>query len=127
MSFSCYILVTIALNRLGNTFVQLNGANPGIEFIDKHLEVVQGIRRLAASLKEISHVNEILTMHMGPDFILVNVSVDFVDPILADEIETTVDRLDKTIKQAYPLVKRVFVEAERWCAKAPDMQAGLGI
>ncbi len=90
MSFSCYILVTIALNRLGNTFVQLNGANPGIEFIDKHLEVVQGIRRLAASLKEISHVNEILTMHMGPDFILVNISVDFVDPILADEIETTV-------------------------------------
>ena len=90
-------------------------------------EVVQGIRQLAASFKEIRHVNEILTMHMGPDFILVNISVDFVDPILADEIENTVDRLDKTIKQSYPMVKRVFVEAERWHAKAPDMQAGLGI
>ena len=44
---------------------------------------------------------------------MVNISVDFIDPILADEIENTVDRLDKTIKQAYPTVKRVFVEAER--------------
>jgi cation diffusion facilitator family transporter len=90
-------------------------------------EVVQGIREIASAFKEISHVNEILTMHMGPDFILVNISVDFVDPILADEIENTVDRLDKTIKHAYPPVKRVFVEAERWISKPPGMQEGLGI
>jgi cation diffusion facilitator family transporter len=90
-------------------------------------EVVQGIRELAASFKEISHVNEILTMHMGPDFILVNISVDFVDPIITDEIEATVARLDRSIKQSYPLVKRVFVEAERWRAKDPGMLAGSGI
>lgn len=90
-------------------------------------EVVQGIRELATAFKEISHVNEILTMHMGPNFILVNISVDFVDPILADEIETTVARLDTTIKQAYPLVKRVFVEAEARRARETGMQAGSGI
>ena len=64
---------------------------------------------------------------MGPDFILVIISVDFVDPILAVEIEPTVARLDRTIKQAYPLVQRVFAEAEAWRAKDPGMQAGLGI
>jgi len=90
-------------------------------------EVVQGIREIAASFKEISHVNEILTMHMGPDFILVNISVDFVDPIMADEIEAAVSRLDRALKQAYPLIKRVFVEAEAWRAKAPGMIAGSGI
>ena len=90
-------------------------------------EVVQGIREIAVAFKEISHVNEILTMHMGPDFILVIISVDFVDPIQADEIETTVARLDRTIKQTYSLVKRVFVEAEAWRAKDTGMQAGLGI
>ena len=92
-----------------------------------NLEVVQGIREIAASFKEISHVNEILTMHMGPDFILVNISVDFVDPIMADEIEAAVSRLDRALKQAYPLIKRVFVEAEAWRAKAPGMIAGSGI
>jgi cation diffusion facilitator family transporter len=90
-------------------------------------EVIQGIREIAAGFKEISYVNEILTMHIGPDFILVIISVDFVDPIQADEIETTVARLDRTIKQANPLVKRVFVEAESWRAKDTSMQAGLGI
>lgn len=90
-------------------------------------DVVQGIRTIATAFKEISHVNEILTMHMGPDFILVNISVDFVDPIQADEIEATVARLDSEIKQAYPLVKCVFVEAEAWRANEPGMQAGSGI
>lgn len=90
-------------------------------------EVEQGIRDIASAFKGISHVNEILTMQMGPDFILANISVDFVDPILADEIEATVSRLDKAIKQAYPLVKRVFVEAEARRVKDVGTQAGAGI
>jgi cation diffusion facilitator family transporter len=80
-------------------------------------EVVQGIRAIACSSKEIKQVNEVLTMHMGPDFILVNISVDFVDPILATEVEATVARLDRAIKQAYPQVQRIFVEVETWRAK----------
>ncbi len=56
-------------------------------------------------------------MHMGPDFILVNISVDFVDPILATAVEVTVAGLDRAIKQAYPHVKRIFIEIETWQPK----------
>jgi cation diffusion facilitator family transporter len=77
-------------------------------------EVVQGIREIALSFKEISHVNEILTMHMGPDFILVNISVDFVDPISSGDVESSVSRMDKKIKEAFPDIKRIFIEAEAW-------------
>ena len=77
-------------------------------------EVVKGIRDIAGSCEEIQHVNEILTMHMGPDFILVNISVDFTDPASANEIEKAVAGLDRKIKQVYPQVKRVFIEAEAW-------------
>jgi divalent metal cation (Fe/Co/Zn/Cd) transporter len=80
-------------------------------------EVVQGIREIASLSKEIKKVNEVLTMHMGPDFILVNISVDFVDPILATEVEATVAGLDSAIKKAYPQVQRIFVEVETWRAK----------
>ncbi len=80
-------------------------------------EVVQGIREIAGSYKEINNVNEVLTMHMGPDFILVNISVDFVDPILATAVEVTVAGLDRAIKQAYPDVKRIFIEIETWQPK----------
>ena len=90
-------------------------------------EVEQGIRAIAAGFQEISHVNGILTLQMGPDFILANISVDFVDPILADQIEATVARLDGAIKKAYPLVKRIFVEAEARRPREVEAGAGSGI
>ncbi|MBK5276504.1 MAG: cation diffusion facilitator family transporter [Desulfuromonadales bacterium] len=80
-------------------------------------EVVQGIREIACSSNEIKHVNEVLTIHMGPDFILVNISVDFVDPILATGVEATVAGLDRAIKRAYPQVQRIFIEVETWRTK----------
>lgn len=75
-------------------------------------EVVQGIRWLAGRYPEIEHVNEILTMHMGPEFILVNLSVDFKNSLSAEQVERTVQKLDVQIKQAYPRVKRIFIEGE---------------
>jgi len=64
-----------------------------------------------------------LTMHMEPDFILVNISVDFVDPILATDVEITIAGLDSAIKRAYPQVQRIFVEVETWRAKKENRDA----
>lgn len=75
-------------------------------------ETVQGIREIACSFKEIQHVNEVLTLHMGPDFILANLSVKFVDKVPVGEIEATISKLDKQIKKTFSPVKRVFIEAE---------------
>ena len=74
--------------------------------------IVQGIRQLASDYDNVGHVNEVLTLHMGPDFILVNISLEFMDESKADDIEITVEKLDKEIKKNYSQVKRVFVEAE---------------
>ena len=74
--------------------------------------VVEDIRRLANQHEEVDHVNEILTMHMGPEYILVNISIDFKDNLSADTVEVTVQKLDDQIKNAHPLVKRVFIEGE---------------
>ena len=74
--------------------------------------IVQGIKQLASKLDNVLHVNEVLTLHMGPDFILVNISLEFMDDATADDIEMTVEKLDKEIKSSYSQVKRVFVEAE---------------
>lgn len=82
--------------------------------------IVQGIRELASGHDYVGHVNEVLTLHMGPDFILVNISLDFMDEATADEIETTVEKLDKEIKKNYLQVKRVFVEAEARKSSNPE-------
>lgn len=75
--------------------------------------VVNGIKKILQVSPVIDHVNEVLTMHMGPDYILVNLSVDFRDTITADEVELTIEKLDKEIKQQFPEIKRIFIEAEK--------------
>jgi cation diffusion facilitator family transporter len=75
--------------------------------------VVKSIRELAEDNEAVECVNETLTMHMGPDFILLNMSVDFRDGITADELERTIGDMDRAIKQRFPQVKRIFIEAEK--------------
>ena len=75
-------------------------------------EVNQEIHAIAASYPGIEHVNEVLTLHMGPGFILVNISIDFIDQISAVEVEQTIAAIDLEIKAKSVLVRRVFIEAE---------------
>ncbi len=75
--------------------------------------MIAGVRGLAGEVTEVEHVNEVLTLHMGPEYILVNLSLDFRDSCTAEEVEDAIAHLDGRIKLNWPLVKKVFVEAER--------------
>ena len=77
-----------------------------------NIHVVNGIKKRVQTYEKIEHVNEVLTIHMGPEFILVNISVEFKDEATATEIEETVSHLDAAIKNEYENVKRIFIEAE---------------
>ena len=80
-------------------------------------QIVQGIREIVQENTIIESVNEILTMHMGPDFILVTLSADFVDNVSADAVEEQIAELDLQVKTRFPRVKRVFIEAEKMVRK----------
>lgn len=77
-----------------------------------NIHVVNGIKKIIKTYNKIEHVNEVLTVHMGPEFILVNVSVDFRDDATASEIEEAVSQLDAKIKNEFENVKRIFIEGE---------------
>lgn len=77
-------------------------------------ETVEGIEEMVLSEPNINQINELLTMHIGPEFVLVTMTVDFNDDTTATELEHTIYRLDRAIKAKYPRVKRVFIEAEAW-------------
>lgn len=74
--------------------------------------VVESIRRLAREADGVEAVNEVLTMHMGPDFILATISIRFARGTPAERIEGSIAELDRRIKAEVDTVKRVFVEAE---------------
>ena len=77
-----------------------------------HPEMVEDIRQKLQNMDEIEAVNEVLTLHMGPEFILVTISADFKDELEVGKVEKAIQGIDREIKKAHPLVKRVYIEAE---------------
>ena len=77
-----------------------------------HPETVDGMKKLVMDLDGVENVNEILTTHMGPRTVLVNISVEFKDHLKTGQIEQTTAKLTKKLKQKYPEVTRVFIEPE---------------
>ncbi|HIP94813.1 MAG TPA: cation transporter [Leucothrix sp.] len=75
-------------------------------------EIVKAIHAMVDEIDPIERTNEVLTMHMGPNYILVNVSADFAPAASSDEVEGSIAELDKRIKKRFSNVKRIFVEAE---------------
>ncbi len=74
--------------------------------------IVEDVRAKAAAVPAIIAINEIITLHMGPHDILLNLSVDFEDSISAGDVEAAIEELTHRILSAHPDVKRVFIEAE---------------
>lgn len=83
--------------------------------------IVDGIRTLLGEYDEIGKTNELVTIHMGPETVVANISVDFIDPLDASTIEGLVTEIDERIKDQYPKVKRVFVEAQSWRHHQPQV------
>lgn len=70
-------------------------------------EIDEGIRKLVAEQKTIKNLNELRTMHMGPDDVLMALSIDFFDHYKAGTVEKTIYQLERNIKAAYPQMKRL--------------------
>jgi len=81
-------------------------------------EVVAEIRRLAERYPEVERVNEVLTMHVGPEYILANISLDIACDVPRSRAHDVMDELDQRIKAADRRVKRVFIESQNNCAPA---------
>ncbi|MCP4905716.1 MAG: cation transporter, partial [bacterium] len=74
--------------------------------------LVEDVRKRASELEAVVAVNEVLTLHMGPNFVLLNVSVDLKDSLPAGKVEEAIDLLTREIRETHPDIKRVFIEAE---------------
>ncbi len=99
---------------LGGTAIWLAHETKGLligESADE--EIIKGIQNLSKNQPYIESLKEVLTLHMGPQYILVTISADFNSSLNSDEVESNTARLSAQIKEKYPRVKRVFIEAEK--------------
>ena len=82
--------------------------------------VLTGIKNIIKDESQVLHINEILTMHLGPHDILLNLSLDFKDELSSGNVEETISKLELGIKSKFPEIKRVFIEAQNWMSQNKD-------
>jgi len=87
-------------------------------------EQVEDIRRLVGDDPDVAVVGRPLTMHLAPKEVLLNLEVRFRKGLSVAELESAVDRMEKRIRDKYPQVKRIFIEAES--LRAVDLRSENG-
>ncbi|PZO09937.1 MAG: cation transporter [Leptolyngbya foveolarum] len=69
------------------------------------------IRNIVKSDVAVSAAEPPITLHLGPEDILLALNIEFENSLSADEIELAVRRIEKTIRANHTDVKRIFIEA----------------
>ena len=70
------------------------------------------IRAAALSVGEVETVERLLTMHLGPDEILVNMDILVAAGLSGREVEAIVNRVEQEIRSLVAEATRVFIEVE---------------
>jgi cation diffusion facilitator family transporter len=76
-------------------------------------EVRQAIREAIEACGDVEEIRDFLTMHVGPDQILVNVEIAFRDGLDTDGVEAAIRDVERRVQEAVPTVGRIFVEPRR--------------
>jgi cation diffusion facilitator family transporter len=76
-------------------------------------KVVDKIMRTIESHPNVEKVVELLTMHLAPKQILINAHVKLRQDLVTGDIETTIEQIEESIKDAEPKVEMIFLEAAR--------------
>lgn len=71
-------------------------------------KIIQAVMRVP----EVVAVAELLTMHMGPDDILVNMDLNLKPGLTTARVEEAIDRIEDEIRKAVPQARRIFIECE---------------
>jgi cation diffusion facilitator family transporter len=75
-------------------------------------ETLSSIRAIARSDPAVMKVRKALTMHFGPNDVLLTLDIQFQTELTASEIAATVDELEKKIRDRHPEIKHIFIEAK---------------
>ncbi len=80
-------------------------------------KLVRTIRKIINEEERIEGTQNILTMHMGPNEVLVNLHVDFKDDLVSQDLEDTISELEEKIKKEIPDVTWIYIAAKSFARK----------
>jgi cation diffusion facilitator family transporter len=75
-------------------------------------ELRERARRAAESAPEVLAVTQLLTLHLGPDAIMLALKVRFRAGMGLADVEQAIDALEERVRAEVPAMKRIFVEPD---------------
>ncbi len=75
-------------------------------------DIREGILEIVGNAPSVKAVNELRTMHMGANDILLALSIDFKDQLSSRNVEETIYILEMAIKSRFPEIQRLFIEVQ---------------
>jgi len=76
-------------------------------------ETAMQVRELAAAHPEIIRVGRPLSMYVGRDAVLLTLDVEFRDATSAEGVACTIAELEPEVREQFPLIRHIYVEASR--------------
>jgi cation diffusion facilitator family transporter len=73
-------------------------------------DIVSRIRRISEADPAVDKVESVLTMHFGPQDVLLNMNVSFRPELSGAKLPAAVKRLESAIQREAPDIKRIFIE-----------------
>lgn len=75
-------------------------------------KIVEGVNNIVLNHSAVEKLRRPLTMHLGPNQILLNLDVQFKERIQAAQLVKVIDELETQIQDDYPNVSQIFIEVE---------------
>ncbi|WP_051929168.1 cation diffusion facilitator family transporter [Thermopetrobacter sp. TC1] len=74
--------------------------------------IIKAVREIASRSPVVDSINELRTMHLAADDILLAMSIDVPDDMRGGRIEEEIGRLEAAIRKAVPQIRRIYIEVQ---------------
>jgi cation diffusion facilitator family transporter len=75
-------------------------------------EMRDKVLQVASEAPSVVQVNQLLSLHLGPDSVLLALKVRFEPELGLKELEGAINELEQRIREALPMMKKIFVEPD---------------
>jgi cation diffusion facilitator family transporter len=76
-------------------------------------DMADAIRAIAQAEPSVHRAGWPLTMHLGPDDVLLALDAEFKDGADAEEVSRAVNRIEATVRARFPEIGRIYIESRR--------------
>ena len=87
-------------------------------------ETIHGVRKIAEAEPKVEKAVKVLTIHFGPNEVLLTLELRFVKDISATDLRVAIRRIELAVREKYPDITRVYYEAESLSVREIKERAG---